>query len=285
MTATMPTANRDAAVLAFLCILLILLALCFGSFFVSLFHAWINDEQFSYGMLVPLIVVYLLWKQRSAAAEANSKPWKAGILLAMAGGALQVLASRSGTLLMSGIALVAILIGLSGFLGGADAAKRWAAPFALLLLMVPLPSYVMGQITWHLQAMASTVSGFLLEQIGVPVYQDGNLLRLPNYVLEVKQACSGSNSILSLVTLALVLGISTKEKWWKNVLLVAGALILAVAANVVRIVGTGLIARQWGNLAANETLHAGWGVAVFLVGALGLLAIRNLLRRPRCEPA
>jgi exosortase len=178
-----------------------------------------------------------------------------------------------------------MLIGITGFLWGLDILKICAGPLALLILMVPLPSYAVGQVTWYLQLMASTVSANILQRLGVPVFQEGNLLRLPNYVLEVKQACSGSNSILSLVALALVIGLNGEQKWWKRALLVLAAPVLAIAANVMRIVGTGLIARQWGNLAANDSLHAGWGVAVFLLGVLGLLGIQNLLRNRECALA
>ena len=38
------------------------------------------------------------------------------------------------------------------------------------------------------------------------LYQEGNLLNLPNYVLEVREACSGSRSIFALIALALILG-------------------------------------------------------------------------------
>jgi exosortase len=266
-------------------ILAVLTVLSFGGFFRILFKDWIHDEQFSYGVLIPPIVCYLIWKRKNELSAALPSWWTQGFLMTGIGCGVQIVASRSGTLLLSGIAFVTVLIGITGFLWGQDILKICAGPLLLLILMVPLPSYAVGQVTWYLQSMASTVSGSILGRLGVPVFQDGNLLRLPNYILEVKQACSGSNSILSLVALALVIGLSGGEKWWKRTVLVLAAPILAIAANVVRIVGTGLIARQWGNLAANESLHAGWGVTVFLLGVLGLLGIRGLLRKKECELA
>ena len=266
-------------------IVAVLAVLSFGAFSRILFQNWIHNEQFSYGILIPPIVGYLIWRRKDKLSTAFPSWWTSGFLIAGIGCGLQILASRSGTLLLSGIAFVAMLIGITGFLWGLDILKICAGPLVLLILMVPLPSYAVGQVTWYLQAMASTVSGNILQRLGVPVFQDGNLLRLPNYVLEVKQACSGSNSILSLVALALVIGLSGEEKWWKRAVLVLAAPFLAMCANVIRIVGTGLIARQWGNLAANELLHAGWGVAVFLFGVLGLLGINNFLRKKECALA
>jgi exosortase len=264
-------------------ILAVLATLSFASFFHILYQNWIHNEQFSYGLLIPPIAAFLIWKRKDKLNTAFLSWWTPGFLVAGIGCGLQILASRSGTLLLSGIAFVAMLVGITAFLWGLGILKICAGPLALLILMVPLPSYAVGQVTWYLQSMASTVSANILERLGVPVFQDGNLLRLPNYVLEVKQACSGSNSILSLIALALVIGLHREEKCWKRVILVLVAPVLAIAANVIRIVGTGLIARQWGNLAANESLHTGWGVAVFLLGVLGLLGIHNLLRKKECE--
>jgi exosortase len=262
-----------------------LLGLCFATFFRQLLQNWIHNEQFSYGLFIPPIVGYLIWKRSEKVKAAPASSWTSGFLVAGLGCALQILASRSGTLLLSGIALVVVLLGMTGFLYGSSVLKMVAGPLALLILMVPLPSYIVGQLTWYLQSLASSGSGRILEFLGVPIVQDGNLLRLPNYILEVKQACSGSNSVLSLVALALIMGLSNEDKWWKRSVLVLAAPVVAIVANVIRIVGTGLIARQWGSLAANESLHVAWGVAVFLLGLCGLIAIDSLLRSKQCAIA
>jgi len=54
--------------------------------------------------------------------------------------------------------------------------------------------------------------------------------------------------------------------------------VLALGTNIVRIVGTGLVARQWGELAANESLHAVWGIIVFIIAVMGLLGFQRFLQ-------
>jgi len=276
---------QDCVSIALGGVIAVLALLCFGAFFWALFENWLHNEQLSYGLLIPPIVGYLIWKRKSRFGAASCSWWSPGFVIAGIGCALQILATRNGTLLLSGIAFILTLIGMTSFLWGLGILKICAGPLALLILMVPLPSYVAGQVTWRLQSMASSLSGGILELVGVPVVQDGNLLRLPNYVLEVKQACSGSNSVLSLVALAFVIGLSSGGRWWGRTALVVAAPVLAIGANVIRIVGTGLIARQWGNLAGNESLHAAWGLAAFFTGVLGLLGINGLFRKKQCELA
>jgi len=263
----------------------IALLFAFGSFLAVLVRTWLGDPEFSYGLLLPLIVALLIWRRRDRLRKEELSAWLPGLWILVAGCALQVLGSMSGSLLLSGIAFATAVIGITGFLWGRERLRVVSGPLALLILMVPLPSYMVGELSWHLQAAASTVSGTVLGFLGVPVYQDGNLLRLSNYVLEVKQACSGSRSIFALLALACVLGVSSERKWWIRVLLVAAAPVLAVGANVVRIVGTGLIASEWGDLAANESLHAAWGILVFVIAVLGLLGLQRLFQWTTHEPA
>jgi exosortase len=252
--------------------------LVFGAFFRSLWGFWWRDPEFSYGLLIPPIVAYLAWLRRGQGAQAGTTGWSGAIVLVIAGCALQIVASYSGTLLLSGIALAITLIGSVGFVWGRAYLGIMAAPIGLLTLMVPVPSYLAGDLAWRLQVAASAISSAALEFLGVPVYHDGNLLILSNYVLEVKQACSGSHSLFALVALASVVGIITERKWWIRVLLVAAAPVLSIGANIVRIVGTGLIAHRWGSLAANESLHSAWGVLVFVIAVMGLLVFQRFLR-------
>lgn len=250
----------------------------FGSFLSSLLRSWRSDPEFSYGILIPVIVAYLVWNRRSRFQEEKFAGHPAGLAVALIGCALHILGSFSGTLLWSGIALMVTMMGTVLYLWGLRCLRIVALPITLLVVMVPAPSYAVGEISWNLQAVASTLSSSVLRSLGVPVYHDGNLLNLPNYVLEVKQACSGSRSIFALLALALILGLSVERNWWARVLLVAAAPVLAVSANIVRIVGTGLIAFRWGSLAANESLHTTWGILVFVIAVAGLLAFQRFLQ-------
>jgi len=258
--------------------LVVVLLLPFSGFLRALGRAWAEDPEFSFGILIPFTVIYLLWQRREQLRNSLDSGRVVGLVIAFSGCVLQALSSMSGSFVIAGMALVMAVLGTILFLWGARCAKIAAAPVALLMLMIPLPAYVTGELSWKLQGIASTVSSTVLRVLGTPVLQEGNLLRIPNYVLEVKQACSGSRSLFALIALALVLGLSVTRKWWVRVLLVAVAPLLAVGANILRIVGTGLIARRWGALAADESLHMIWGIFVFVVAVLGLLGTQRFLR-------
>jgi exosortase len=270
--------NRDKAIVSLEVALAIAVALPFLSFLRTLISAWTSDPEFSYGMLIPLIVVYFIWDRRNRLKAAKKTTWLGGLAMAVLGCGLQILAGLSGSLVISGVAIVIAMMGVVGFLWGGEVLRIVMFPLIYLLFMVPLPSYLLGQLTWYLQVAASRISGTVLGSIGVPIYQDGNLLRLPNYVLEVKEACSGSRSVFSLLALAVTLGLTAERSWLVRISLISAAPILAVGANVIRIVGTGLIAWWFGSLAADESLHTAWGILVFIIAIAGLLGVQRLLR-------
>jgi len=270
--------SRKAVPFVFWLALLVAVFLPFGVFLSSLWRTWLKDSEFSYGMLIPGIAAYLLWVRRERLRQEAREGNATGAVLVVIGCGLEIIGSLSGTLLVCGIAFVATLFGIVLYLWGPACLRLASVPLGILILMVPMPSYATGQLSWRLQSGASSVSSVILRFLSVPVYQDGNLLNLPNYVLEVKQVCSGSRFIFALLVLAVILGLSVERKWWARFLLIMAALLLAVCANILRIVGTGLIATRWGSLAANESLHSVWGIVVFLSAVGGLLGFQRFLQ-------
>lgn len=251
------------------------IALPFLDFFRDLFRQWMGDVTFSYGIMIPFVSAGLIWSQRRELAQARNDGWSLAVCIVFAGGLLRIMGSRSGILLVSGLALSLILMGTAGLLWGKAVMKKLALPLAYLLIMVPLPSYLLGSLSWHLQSFASTASASVLQLLGLTVYQDGNILVLPNYALEVKNACSGTRSLFALIAMAATLGITIERKWSVRILLLCAAPLLAVTTNIVRIVGTGMAWQWMGDVAANETLHGAWGVAMFLIAVLGLLGLQK----------
>ena len=87
-------------------------------------------------------------------------------------------------------------------------------PWAFLLLMIPIPTIVLNQITFPLQLLASQVAAAILPVLGVPVLREGNVMNLAAMPLEVAVACSGIRSLMSLVTLAIIYGYLLEKRLW-----------------------------------------------------------------------
>jgi exosortase len=106
--------------------------------------------------------------------------------------------------------------------------------------------------------------------------------------LEVAEACSGIRSLLSLMTLAIMYGYLLEKRVAIRVALALASVPIAVAANGLRIVGTGLLVQYWDPEKAEGFFHAFSGWLIFVVSLLMLYVVHraiNLFRRSSEAPA
>ena len=188
-------------------------------------------------------------------------------------------------LFLSRFSLLVVIAGLVIFFRGWEFFRAILFPWALLLLMIPIPAIIFNQITFPLQILASKAAAFALPLAGVPVLREGNVINLPAMPLEVAQACSGIRSLLSLGTLAIIYGYLMESRNSVRTLLALASIPIAVVANSLRIIGTGLLVQYWDPDKAEGFFHAfsGWLIFVVSLGMLFLLHHLLLLIRPARE--
>src|ERR1017187_10221592 len=92
-----------------------------------------------------------------------------------------------------------------------------------------------------------------------------SVMTLPLMKLEVAEACSGIRSLMSLFTLAVFYGYFLEKSNWRRVALVLSSIPIAIAANAVRILGTGLCVQYWDPDKAMGFFHEFSGWVIFLV--------------------
>jgi len=261
----------------------------------SLVRQWASDDNYSHGFLVAPFALYFAWLRRRDLAALPIRPHWTGLVL-VAGSLAVLLAGRIGAeLFLARISLVGLIAGSVLFLYGTGHFRVLAFPIAFLVLMVPLPAVVFNQMAFPLQLLASSAGESVLSASGIPVLREGNILVLPTTTLEVVQACSGIRSLVSLLTLAIILGKLTEPRLWARVVLAVLALPVAIAANAARVAGTGLAAEWISPQAADGFFHEFSGWVMFVVAFALLLAAQRLLslrprvtlpaRRPRVEAA
>jgi len=151
-------------------------------------------------------------------------------------------------------------------------------PWAFLVLMIPIPAIVFNQVTFPLQLLASQVASTTLPWMGVPVLREGNVIVLPAMALQVAEACSGIRSLMSLTTLAIIYGYLMESRVSVRVFLALASLPVAVAANSLRVVGTGLLVQYWDPDKAQGFFHEFQGWLMFVASLLMIY----LLHRAVC---
>jgi exosortase len=186
---------------------------------------------------------------------------------------------RLAELFLTRVSLIGVLMGTVLFVWGREHFRMLFFPLAFLLLMVPLPAIVFNQIAFPLQLLASRVGATAIAAAGIPVLREGNVLQLANLNLEVAEACSGIRSLMSLLTLAIVLGYFTERRIPGRIVIALAAIPIAIAANAARVAGTGLAAHWAGPAAAEGFMHTFEGWLMFIVAFLGLMVVQRLIAR------
>jgi exosortase len=151
-------------------------------------------------------------------------------------------------------------------------------PLLVLLLAIPIPAIIFNQITLPLQMLASKLASAMLPLFGVPVLREGNVIELPAMKLEVAEACSGIRSLMSLFTLSVFYGYFLERTLVRRVIIALASVPIAIAANAVRILGTGLCVQYWDPDKAQGFFHEFSGWVMFLVSLACLFIVHRIMQ-------
>jgi len=259
--------------------LLLLIVWLYASILARLFMQWINDPNFQHGIFVPAFAAYVLWRNRNELKAIEPVPSWTGLPLIVAALVTLMLGVLGAELFLSRVSLLLLLAGLIILFRGWPLFRAVLFPWAILILMIPIPTIILQRFTFPLQMLASKVAATLLSLTGVPVLREGNVIVLSVMPLEVAEACSGIRSLLSLVTLAIIYGYLMDHRKWVRVVLALSAVPIAVAANSFRIVGTGLLVQYWDPEKAEGFFHSFSGWLIFVVSLVMLFTLHGLIVR------
>ena len=259
-----------------LLMLLGLWAAAFYPIYPELFFTWFNSSNNSHGVLVPFICLYFVWQRRDdlGPAEIIASGWGALLLAASLG--LYLLSYLGGVAFTMRLAMVASLSGLCLYVLGRPIFTKLMFPLIFLFFMVPVPDSVEALISFPLQLFATRVSAEIIGWLSIPAYREGNMLYFAQTQLEVAEACSGIRSMTSLTMLSVIFVYLMPAGWKRKAIILLSAIPIALAANILRVSGTGILAHFFGAEVATGFLHEFSGMAVFAFG-LAILGLEYVL--------
>ncbi len=274
----------------------------------KLARTWWNDENYSHGLLIPLIIAYILWTQRERLARQSTKPstlWGgAAVLLALTA----LWAGTAGAeLFMQRVSLVLMLAGITIYFWGFRLLQLLIVPLGLLLLAIPIPAIIFNKVAFPLQLFASRCAVWSMSLFGIPVLRQGNVIELlplgarETKKLEVVEACSGIRSLMTLVTLAVVFAYFTHPRsdgpseghrrgiiewlksygFWRSAIIILSAVPIAILTNALRVSGTGVLAHYYGPEVADGFFHSFSGWMIYVAAFLLLFGVGWILDRFR----
>lgn len=243
----------------------------YSSVLIDLASEWWQQEESSYGMLIPPLALYVAYLMRHKTLAIPAMPDLRGLMLTAFASLIFLTGKLASEFFLSRISFVLLCGGLVWTFWGAGRLRSLAFPLVLLGTMVPPPGILYNTAAAPLQLFASKVATDTAQFLGVSIYRDGNIIHLASTSLGVAEACSGLHSLSALVVAALLLGFLENASLLGRVLILVLSIPLAIGVNVLRVTGTAILADYRPELALGYYhLFSGW--LVFLVG-FGLLWI------------
>ena len=268
--------------------LLAVTVLSYWSTIAYLFKEWQGNDDYSAGQLVPLIALFLVWRERKTLRRCLLKPCWWGIALLI----LAQTARIFGLLFMYESAerysLVLTTAGLVLMVAGWQVFRSVFWILLFLFLMVPFPGRVHNLISGPLQKMSTTGSVFLLEAFGVRVSQQGNVVMLNEKIpMAVTEACSGLRMLIAFVIVAAFIAYMVKRSRRQKAVLLLSSIPVAVICNILRLCVTAMLFLLVSAKVAEKFFHDFAGLAMMPVAVLlmfGELWLMGKLTVPEPHP-
>ncbi len=252
----------------------IALAACYASAIAGMVGQWSSDEDMSHGFVVPVVIAWIVWRERARWSKLPVEPSSWGIALLMAAAALDLAGAAGAGLFARSLAFLLSIAGAILCLGGVVWLRALAFPLLLALFMLPKLAIVYNQATLPLQLLASRMAAGMLTATGAAVIREGNILDVGGHRILVAEACNGIRYLLPLGFTALLIGYLFDSRTWMRLLLLCAAIPIAIFANGARVAVAGAIPAL-----AEGTPHELSGVLIFAACLGALIASLTLAQR------
>lgn len=237
----------------------------------SMVIEWYTDENYSHGFLIPVISGYLLWQKKDDIKSAVVSPSNLGLPIALLGLFVYLVGNVAGENFTMRLSLLLVAAAAIVFAYGFGLFRTILFPYCYLFFMLPLPFILYDSVAFPLKLLVTQYSVGFLKLIGIPVMREGNIIVLTTTTLEVADACSGIRSIMSLLALSTALAYFTQRGAVKKTILALMAIPIALVANSIRVIGTGMLASRFGPSVAEGFFHEFAGLVIFGAAILMLI--------------
>lgn len=232
---------------------------------------WDSKEEYSYGYMLPMITLFLIWQRKEILERMPFEGSWAGFLVVLAGLVLFLMGNLSTLYIVVQYAFLVVLAGAAlSFMGWRGFKVIWV-PLLLLAFMIPLPNFLYQGLSSQLQLLSSQIGVGFIRLFGISVFLEGNVIDLGGFKLQVVEACSGLRYLFPLMTLGFVAAYFYKGTFWKRAVIFLSTIPITVLMNSLRIGAIGVTVEYWGQSMAEGFLHDFEGWAMFMVSTAVLV--------------
>jgi exosortase len=241
----------------------------------------VRDYRYSHLILLPITSGLLVYLEKGRIfAETRKRGLGKGAILVLAATGVYLTGwkysgSLSFTDRISLMVLAMVLVWMAGFIVcyGTRAFRCAAFPVLLLLLMVPVPSFLLVRIVSALQHGSAVTLDWIFALVRVPVYRSGLTFSLPGFSIEIAKECSGIRSSMALLLTALLASHLFLRSHWKKAFLIGFIVPLVVIKNALRIATISLLSVYVNRNFLTGDLHRYGGIPFSIVSVSMLIPV------------
>lgn len=210
---------------------------------IAMVRQWDASPMYSYAFAVPPVALFLLWTRREDLQRQPVRPARfvGGAVLVLA--LVMLVAGRAASVqIVQQFSFLIAIVGVGLILFGPGHLRLAAPALAYLTFMIPFWDVFTEPLHRPFQDKSAAVGVAMLQTVGIPVHREGTIISLSNMTLEVARQCSGVNYLIAVLAIALPLCYVRLRGWWRRVLLIGSAMVVAALANGVRVALIGALA-------------------------------------------
>jgi exosortase len=240
----------------------------------------VGDDRYTHIVLIPFLSAGLIYLDRQRIFGASGYSLRVGIPLVALGVSLYFLTAASQQYRLP-LSILGVIVTWGGGIAcffGARALRAAAFPVTFLLLMIPIPLFVLSRMVAGLQEGSAEISSMLYRLIRVPNFREDLEFLLPGVRIRIAEECSGIRSSQSLFIFAIIGGHIFLRSGWKTALITLFTVPLTIFKNAVRIVTLSTLAVYVSRDFLYGNLHHYGGLVFSLLDVVVLIPLIALRR-------
>jgi exosortase A len=237
---------------------------------VAMVTIWARSETFTHAFLVPLISVWLIWRQRYALSRFSPRSSLSMLIPLALAGLGWLLGELAAVNAITQLALVSLLVLTVPAILGTRLGVAMMFPLGYLFFAVPIGEFVMPQMMeWTAEFTIRA-----LQFTGIPVYREGLHFVIPSGNWSVVEACSGVRYLIASVVVGTLYAYLNYRSLKRRLIFTAVSLVVPIVANWARAYMIVMLGHLSGNKLAVGVDHLiyGWvffGVVIMLMFMIG----------------
>ena len=255
--------------------LVIFLMIMFKEALYEQLHRVTSEERYSHAPLVFCMALYLIWIKRFEIENHNNGAWP-GVIISIVAGAALIIGELSAIWTFVQYGMLLMCFGLAWTMIGKQI-RKILIPFLHLFLVIPLPYMLDVMLSGKMQLISSDLGVTFSRMLGMSVFQEGNIIDLGIYKLQVVEACSGLNYMYPLMTIGLMMGYMYIAPFWARSILFLSSVPISIVMNSLRIAMVAWLVNHSGIQAAEGFMHYFEGWVIFILCIALLLIEAKLL--------